>query len=147
MCLRNQWVTFPIQWTKLNKLNSDINNIFILLYVELFIFHYLNHLIDFWSKESDSSYNRRSNHNNPLQYSCLSQGQRSLVGCHLWRRTESDTTEAAERQQQQQSQKNVMLWQKEQAVDTRWGRYKGGGQLWIITFIRGKFQRSVIKLK
>ena len=32
----------------------------------------------------------------PLQYSCLekSHGRRSLVGCHLWGRTESDTTEA-----------------------------------------------------
>ena len=36
---------------------------------------------------------------NPLQCSCLenpgkSQGQGSLVGCHLWGRTELDTTEA-----------------------------------------------------
>ena len=32
-----------------------------------------------------------------------SQGRGSLVGCHLWGRTESDTTEATEQQQQQQS--------------------------------------------
>ena len=31
-----------------------------------------------------------------------SQGQQSLVGCHLWGRTESDTTEATSQQQQQQ---------------------------------------------
>ena len=33
---------------------------------------------------------------NPLQCSCLEnpQGQGRLVGCHLWGRTESDTTEA-----------------------------------------------------
>ena len=31
-----------------------------------------------------------------------SQGQRSLVGCHLWGCTESDTTEATQQQQQQQ---------------------------------------------
>ena len=33
---------------------------------------------------------------NPLQYSCLenSMDVRSLVGCHLWDRTESDMTEA-----------------------------------------------------
>ena len=31
------------------------------------------------------------------------QGQGSLVGCRLWGRTESDTTEATEQQQQQQS--------------------------------------------
>ena len=30
-----------------------------------------------------------------------SQGQRSLVGCHLWGRTESDTTEVTLQQQQQ----------------------------------------------
>ena len=32
-----------------------------------------------------------------------SQGQRSLVGCRLWGRTESDTTEATQQQQQQPS--------------------------------------------
>ena len=31
-----------------------------------------------------------------------SQGQGSLVSCHLWGRTESDTTEATQQQQQQQ---------------------------------------------
>ena len=30
-----------------------------------------------------------------------SQGERSLVGCHLWGHTESDTTEATLQQQQQ----------------------------------------------
>ena len=30
----------------------------------------------------------------------FTQGQRSLVGCHLWGRTESDTTEATSQQQQ-----------------------------------------------
>ena len=34
-----------------------------------------------------------------------SQGQRSLVGCCLWGRTESDMTEATSQQQQQQQQK------------------------------------------
>ena len=33
-----------------------------------------------------------------------SQGQRSLVGCRLWGRTESDTTEATQQEQQQQQQ-------------------------------------------
>ena len=31
-----------------------------------------------------------------------SEGQKSLVGCRLWGRTESDTTEATKQQQQQQ---------------------------------------------
>ena len=30
------------------------------------------------------------------------QGRESLLGCHLWGHTESDTTEATEQQQQQQ---------------------------------------------
>ena len=34
-----------------------------------------------------------------------SQGWRGLVGCSLWGRTESDTTEATEQQQQQQQQR------------------------------------------
>ena len=33
-----------------------------------------------------------------------SQGRGSLVGCHPWGRTESDTTEATQQQQQQQQQ-------------------------------------------
>ena len=36
---------------------------------------------------------------NPLQCSRESQGRGSLVGCHLWGRTESDTTEATQQQQ------------------------------------------------
>ena len=39
-----------------------------------------------------------------------SQGQRSLVGCRLWRRTESDTTEATQQQQQQQQWRNGFPW-------------------------------------
>ena len=31
---------------------------------------------------------------NPLQCSCLENPRDGLVGCHLWGRTESDTTEA-----------------------------------------------------
>ena len=34
-----------------------------------------------------------------------SHGHGSLVGCHLWGRTESDTTEATQQQQQQQQQR------------------------------------------
>ena len=41
-----------------------------------------------------------------------SQGQGSLVGCHLWGRTESDTTEVTQQQQQQR------VW---------WGRRREGG--------------------
>ena len=42
----------------------------------------------------------------PVFLSGESQGQRSLVGCHLWGRTELDTTE--ETYQQQQQQQNLM---------------------------------------
>ena len=37
-----------------------------------------------------------------------SQGQGSLVSCHLWSRTESDTTEAMQQQQQQQQQQQSL---------------------------------------
>jgi len=36
-----------------------------------------------------------------------SQGQGSLVGCHLWGRTESDTTEATQQQQQVKEEAKV----------------------------------------
>ena len=41
---------------------------------------------------------------NPLQCSCLENPRdgEALVGCRLWGRTESDTTEATQQQQQQQ---------------------------------------------
>ena len=38
-----------------------------------------------------------------------SQGRGSLVGCHLWGRIESDTTEATQQQQQQQQQWYLIL--------------------------------------
>ena len=38
-----------------------------------------------------------------------SQGRGSLVGCRLWGRTESDTTEVTQQQQQQQQQGHVNL--------------------------------------
>ena len=37
-----------------------------------------------------------------------SQGQQSLVGCHLWGRTELDTTEVTLQQQQQQPKLSVV---------------------------------------
>ena len=41
----------------------------------------------------------------PLQYSCMENPRdESLVGCCLWGRTESDTTEAAQQQQQEKGQ-------------------------------------------
>ena len=51
-----------------------------------------------------------------------SQGQRSLVGCRLWGRTESDTTEATQQQQQQQlEERQGAEWQ----VEVRM-------QLWLV---------------
>ena len=46
---------------------------------------------------------RRQWHPTPVFLPGKSHGQRSLVGCHLWGRIESDTTEATQQQQQQQS--------------------------------------------
>ena len=45
---------------------------------------------------------RRKWHPTPVFLPGESQGRGSLVGCRLWGRTESDTTEATEQQQQQQ---------------------------------------------
>ena len=39
-----------------------------------------------------------------------SQGRGSLVGCRLWGRTESVTTEATQQQQQQQQQQWLLYW-------------------------------------
>ena len=36
-------------------------------------------------------------------------GMGSLVGCHLWGRTESDTTEAMQQQQQQSLDSNLSI--------------------------------------
>ena len=44
---------------------------------------------------------RRKWHHTPVFLPGESQGQGSLVGCRLWGRTESDTTEATSQQQQQ----------------------------------------------
>ena len=39
-----------------------------------------------------------------------SQGRGSLVGCHLWDHTESDTTEATQQQQQQEFSRHVYIF-------------------------------------
>ena len=47
-----------------------------------------------WSDASGCGSRRRQWHPTPVLLPKESQGQRSLVGCHLWGRTELDTTEA-----------------------------------------------------
>ena len=61
-----------------------------------------------------------------------SQGQRSLAGCHLWGRTESDTTEVTAAAAAVTIKGNTM-------TERAGGRYKGGERLRIIMFIREKF--------
>ena len=51
----------------------------------------------------------------PVFLSGESQGWGSLVGCHLWGRTESDTTEGTQ-QQQHLSTKTVVRGEKETAT-------------------------------
>ena len=48
-----------------------------------------------------SSFNHPPMQPTPVFLPGESQGRRSLVGCHLWGHTESDTTEATQQQQQQ----------------------------------------------
>ena len=57
-----------------------------------------------------------------------SQGRQSLVGCRLWGRTESDTTEAMlhQQQQQQQQQQRVKLLGTSRHSPTGWVKVGGG---------------------
>ena len=61
---------------------------------------------------------------NPLQLLLpgKSQGRRSLVGCRLWGRTDSDTTEATQQQQQQ-----LITW--DHVGLFHWGLADGAGSL------------------
>ena len=52
---------------------------------------------------------KRKQQPTPLFLPGKSQGRGSLVGCHLWGPTESDTTEATQ-QQQQQPPTSYLLW-------------------------------------
>ena len=52
---------------------------------------------------------RREWHPTPVLLPGKSQGRGSLVGCHLWGRTESNMTEAMQQQQQQQQQQLLLL--------------------------------------
>ena len=47
----------------------------------------------------------------PVHLSGESQGWRSVVGCRLWGRIESDTTEVMQQQQQQQWEPAVQRWE------------------------------------
>ena len=59
-----------------------------------------------WTRLSDFTFMhwRRKWQPTPVFLPGESQGRGSLVGCRLWGRTESDTTEATQQQQQQQQQ-------------------------------------------
>ena len=58
-----------------------------------------------------------------------SQGQGSLVGCRLWGRTESDTTEATQQQQQQQ-QKQLKIAYETLSILLGRGVQVSRGQSW-----------------
>ena len=53
-----------------------------------------------------------------------SQGQGSLVGCHLWGRTESDTTEATQQQQEQRRGTERRQEGRDRGKDDRQGSFK-----------------------
>ena len=63
-----------------------------------------------------------------------SQGQRSLLGCRLWGRTESDTTDATQQQQQQQQQQQSSV-----ALFTKVGR---GVYVCFVTMFKKKKKGS-----
>ena len=58
---------------------------------------------------SSAGKRRRRWHPTPVLLPGKSQGQWSLVGCRLWGRTESDTTEATQ-QRQQQCWEDIFIW-------------------------------------
>ena len=49
-------------------------------------------------------------HLNGDAFEQMAQGWGSLVGCHLWGRTESDTTEATQQQQKQEIMEDRGTW-------------------------------------
>ena len=53
---------------------------------------------------------RRQWHPTPVLLPEKSHGWRSLVGCHLWDRTEQDTTEATQQQQQQSFEQSFVCY-------------------------------------
>ena len=55
-----------------------------------------------------------------------SQGLGSLVGCRLWGRSESDTTEATQQQQQQQQQNESIFYQDARSPQTIEGEMSTG---------------------
>ena len=63
-------------------------------------------------------------HPTPVLLPGKSHGRRSLVGCRLWSRTESDTTEVT--QQQQQQQQGVSDGQGGLARCSPWGHKESG---------------------
>ena len=62
---------------------------------------------------------RRKWHPTPVFLPGESQGRGSLVGCHLWGRTESDTTEVTQQQQQQQGKMDMNLSKLQELVMDR----------------------------
>ena len=76
-----------------------------------------------------NNYRRRRWHPTPVLLPGKSHGWRSLVGCHLWGRTESDTTEETEQQQHEQlhTNKSDNLEEMDQ-VHGVWERLKAGGE-------------------
>ena len=61
------------------------------------------------SSSSRASRRRRQWQPTPVFLPGKSQGQRTLQGCCLWGRTESDTINATQQQQQQQSLQNTLI--------------------------------------
>ena len=107
----------------------------LVVYYIWFLFYYSHLVYYIWfpsgSDDKESAYNsedsgsipgsgrcswRREQPPTPVFLPGESHGQRTLVGCHLWSRTESDTTEATQQQQQH------IEWAK------KWGKCNNKGE-------------------
>ena len=58
-----------------------------------------------------------------------SQGRGSLVGCHLWGHTESDTTEVTQRQQQQRDRQSSQVGPMVKSLPRDSGDVRGAGSI------------------
>ena len=131
---RNQFVGWSINVTTTSEIKVNINLPYGQLIPRLDILStrneihahkkhlYKKSLLHNWKSETQNVYQQEKDlkimlHSNmywrrkwqptPVFLPGESQGRGSLVGCHLWGHTESDTTEATQQQQQQQTCKNT----------------------------------------
>ena len=87
----------------------------------------------------------------PVFLPAESQGRGSLVGCHLWGHTESDTTEVTEQQQQQKTAYEISRcdWSSDVCSSDLWGslgKNTGVGCHVLLQCMKVKSESEVVQL-